>query len=213
MSGAPGSGVRVGPVNQRWELEDQEEVDCDAIYKECYEAHASLLSAINKYREKHGQPPVSSETPSNWNDVEESVSSACATMEGLTSKDKLPEGFIGKMRKAFRFACARADTAKAVVSLLDFDFMGSSAVCSGLKLVFGALERTGNHRKEVYRALAEIPEILDEHASLIHIHEKSEVLHRKAAAVYASLFRMLTHIVEWLLQGSFGPYSPSKPTL
>lgn len=95
-------------------------------------------------------------------------------MEQLSSKDKtLSPGFTSKLKGRFRSLCTNAGAGTTLTNLVPTDSY-CSVLCGGLKIVFKAIEETGEYREEVYNALEEIPFILgDNFLSWLTLDESS----------------------------------------
>ena len=112
-------------------------------------------------------------------------------------------GFTGNMRKAFRKLCHNAGAGVNLVNLVPSDNY-LSVLCGGLKVIFMALQQTDHYRKDIYNALEDLPFILTDHAAMVELNRSDEELHRRVAALYTSLFKLMEAIFSWFLKGSLG---------
>lgn len=112
-------------------------------------------------------------------------------------------GFTGNMRKAFRKLCHNAGAGVNLVNLVPSDNY-LSVLCGGLKVIFMALQQTDRYRKDIYNALEDLPFILTDHAAMVELDRSDEELHRRVAALYTSLFKLMEAIFSWFLKGSLG---------
>lgn len=86
--------------------------------------------------------------------------------------------------------------------------MCSSVLCGGLKTILTASEKTGHCHEEIYKALAEIPEVLNETALIVQVHEISKELHVKAALLLNSVLYLLRSVLKWFCENSFSALNP-----
>ncbi|KAF5011929.1 hypothetical protein FDECE_1994 [Fusarium decemcellulare] len=203
LNARPGSGV-VYSESDQWvpESRQHDTFDLDGIYNPCLHAQNSLVVKANELCSKRKLPPVDITTPHSWSDVEESVLDACNVLERLSDKDRtISPGFTGKLKKAFRSLCSNAGAGTTLTNLVPTDSY-CSVLCGGLKVIFKALEQTGNYRQEIYKALEELPFILNDNAALLELHHKDEELHRRVASLYTSVYRLMEVIVNWFLKRS-----------
>ncbi|KAI1213012.1 uncharacterized protein F4807DRAFT_457098 [Annulohypoxylon truncatum] len=152
------------------------------------------------HKQKRDQPLLKLGELNNWIDVENSMVSACNTLDTLSTKDHDTGGFSGKIKWAFRALCQKAEIGSTFVSMVPSEVPCSSVLCGGLKAVFTALERSHNYREDVYKAIEEIPYIINDHAVYIDIHAEDEELHRRSAALYVALFHLMQHILLWFVK-------------
>jgi hypothetical protein len=157
---------------------------------------------VNNYLQKRGQEPLIVNSKYAWEDVELSLSAACDAIVALAAKDKNATGFSARLRQGYQTLCNHAKDAQGFLSLIPSDVMGSSVLCGGLTIVFKALEQTGYQRTAVHMALEELPVILNDRVSYIKIHGHDEELHRRMAALYASVLRAMGLILKWLKANS-----------
>ncbi|KAI0887432.1 uncharacterized protein GGS22DRAFT_109444 [Annulohypoxylon maeteangense] len=170
------------------------------LYSPCFAPANELILTANKYLKKRDQPLLKLGELNNWIDVENSMVSACNTLDTLSSKDHDTSGFTGKIKWAFRTLCQKAEIGSTFVSMVPNEVPCSSVLCGGLKAVFTALERSHNYREDVYKAIEDIPYIINDHAVYIDIHAEDEELHRRSAALYVSLFNLMQHILLWFIK-------------
>ncbi|KAF4460099.1 hypothetical protein FALBO_13127 [Fusarium albosuccineum] len=199
----PGSGV-VYSGSEQWVAEphQRDTFNLDEIYNTCLQAQNSLVLKTNELCSKRKLPPVDITTSHSWSDVEESVLDACTALERLSDKDRtIPPGFTGKLNKAFRSLCRNAGAGTTLTNLVPTDSY-CSVLCGGLKVIFKALEQTGNYRQEIYNALEELPFILNDNAALLDLHHKDEELHKRVASLYATIYRLMEVIISWFLKRS-----------
>lgn len=140
----------------------------------------------------------------SWRDVEESVLDACKSLEMLSAEDKsISPGFTGKLQKAFGRLCSNAGAGTTLANLVP---TGSycSVLCGGLKIIFNALEQTGQYRQEVYNALEELSFILNDHAALLELHCRDEKLHRRIASLYTAIYQLMEVILSGFLKRALG---------
>lgn len=178
--------------------------DFDEIYRHCIQAQNSLIETANKFAKKRKLPSLHATGIHSWTEVEESVSNACSILEGLSEKDnELSAGFTGKLKGAFRKFCQNAGAGTTLVNLVPSDNY-LSVLCGGLKIIFTALQQTDNYRKDIYSALEDLPFILNDHVAMIELNRADEELHRRAAALYTSLFALMEIIFAWFLKSPVG---------
>lgn len=67
-----------------------------------------------------------------------------------------------------------------------------------------ALQQTDHFRKDIYSALEDLPFILSDHVAMVKLSLVDEELHRRTAALYASLFKLMEVIFAWFLKNSLG---------
>ncbi|KAI2466562.1 hypothetical protein F4781DRAFT_405303 [Annulohypoxylon bovei var. microspora] len=126
--------------------------------------------------------------------------SACNTLDGLSAQDQNTSGFTGKVKSAFRALCQKAEIGSTFVSMVPSEMPCSSVLCGGLKAVFTALKQSHNYREDVYKAIEDIPYIINDHAVYIDIHAEDEELHRRNAALHVALFHLMQHILLWFVK-------------
>lgn len=141
--------------------------------------------------------------------MSEAVASTCNELERMTEvMDKNVSGSIGRLKSGFQKLCKHIEKGETFVSLIPTDsFALGSTLRGGLAIVFSAMKSTGAHREEVYETLEELPFILTDHVANIKWFQGDEELHRRTAALFTSIFKLLKHILSWLLKGSFGAYT------
>lgn len=158
----------------------------------------------NKYFKKRGQTLLQIGDLNNWTDVESSMVSACDALDALSAQDHNTSGFTGKIKSAFRALCQKAEIGLTFASMVPSELPCSSVLCGGLKAVFTALERSSNYREDVYKAIEDIPYIINDHAVYIDVNAEDAELHRRNAALYVTLFRLMQHILLWFVKNPFG---------
>ncbi|KAJ4418790.1 hypothetical protein N0V82_005355 [Gnomoniopsis sp. IMI 355080] len=141
-----------------------------------------------------------------WSDVSEAVVSSCNELERMTEvTDKSAPGSLGKLKSRFRKLCTHIEKGETFVSLIPDDALGCGSTLRGaLGIIFSALKGTETHRKEVYDTLEELPFILTDRVANIKWFGRDEELHQRTAALFESIFRLLKHILSWLVKGTFG---------
>ncbi|KAI0902226.1 hypothetical protein F4806DRAFT_30250 [Annulohypoxylon nitens] len=170
------------------------------LYSPCFAPANELILTANKYLKKRDQPLLKLGEINNWTDVENSMISACNTLDTLSAKDHDTSGFTGKVKSAFRALCQKAEIGTTFASMIPDEVPCSSVLCGGLKAMFTALEHSHNYREDVYKAIEDIPYIINEHAVYIDIHKDDEELHRRTAALYVALFQLMQHILLWFVK-------------
>lgn len=178
-------------------------------YEACYAAsrleYDILLETINKYTEKAKKPPLALNAPDDWIGVEHSAQAACEAMSSLIVEDQAITGLRRKLQEGFQKLCQHAGAGQTFVSLIPSDLFGlSSLLCGALKMIFSAMQQSETHRTEVYKALAELPNLIYDHSAVVKGLENDEKLHYRASELYASIFRLLGHIFKWF---SYNPFS------
>lgn len=179
------------------------------IYESCIKSQKDFIATANKQRRKLGQPEFTVMVPHRWSDVSEAVVSSCNELERMTEiTDKNAPGSMGKLKSRFRKLCSHIEKGETFVSLIPDDALGCGSTLRGaLGIVFSALKGTVTHRKEVYSTLEELPFILTDRVANIKWFGRDEELHRRTAALFESIFRLLKHILSWLIKGTFGTHS------
>lgn len=125
--------------------------------------------------------------------------------------DKNIPGSMGRLKSGFRKLCKHIEKGETFVSLIPDDTFGCGSTLRGaLGIVFSALKGTGAHRTEVYNTLEELPLTLTDRVANIKWFQHDEELHRRTAALFASIFRLLKHILSWLVQGTLGTYTSTS---
>lgn len=162
------------------------------------------MHTVNQYRKKLKLPPLKSETKQSWQDVESDLQLASDGMSGLATTDKAVDGFRGKIKQAFRGMCKSATALDAFTFLVPSEFGFGSVLCGSLRLILTALETSHKYREEVYGALEWVPHVIKVNAERLSIYPDDEELHRHLAVLYASLFKLLNHILLWFLENNFG---------
>ncbi|CAJ0540988.1 Ff.00g078250.m01.CDS01 [Fusarium sp. VM40] len=151
---------------------------------------------------KRNMEPLDFTVAQSWDEVEQSVSQACKTLERLSSKDKtLSPGFTNKLKGRFRSLCTNAGAGTTLTNLVPTDSY-CSVLCGGLRIIFKALEETGKYREEVYNALEEIPFILDDNSALLDLYHDDGELHQRVASLYRAIYQLMEVIVDWFLKTS-----------
>lgn len=126
----------------------------------------------------------------------------CSVLEGLSKKDgNTPTTITGKLKGAFRKLCGHSGAGLTLTQLVPTDSYGS-VLCGGLKVIFNAMQSSDFYRKEVYRALEDLPGVLNDHAAMIDLNQKDRTMHERAASLYAAVFRLMEVIFAWFLQRS-----------
>ncbi|KAK2055666.1 hypothetical protein LY76DRAFT_595837 [Colletotrichum caudatum] len=179
------------------------EPDLAPLYEESLQAKDDLLSIVNKYLAKTKSPPLDLSTCNDWTTVRQGVDQACTALEKAASRDKDMSGFTGKLRKGFHALCQNAGTGKLFTAFIPTDLMLTSPLCAGLNVVFNALEQTGVYRQAVYKAIEQLPEILDTFEGYLEIYDQDESLHRKAARLYVEVCLTLGEILQWFMKNAF----------
>jgi hypothetical protein len=154
---------------------------------------------------KQRQPPIQLNTNHDWTEVENALISACNQLDRTVFGNRTHSNLLSRLRSGFQTLCRHARTAQTFISFIPSDFMCSSVLCGGLKTIFSALEKTGNHRDEIQKALAELPEILDETALRMRVHQHSEELHKRSEKLFSAVLRVMSHILHWLCEKSMSP--------
>lgn len=134
--------------------------------------------------------------------------SACDSLESAAARDKDTSGFVGKLKSAFRALCQRANIGLNFTNLVPSDLMCSSVLCGGLKMVFTALQQSSSYREDIYKAIEELPFIVNDHAAYIRIEKQDEELHRRNAALHVALFRLMECILSWFVKNSVCRWHP-----
>ena len=187
--------------------------DFDEVYQPCIAAQNAFVATANKLCAKYKLPPLDAALVHSWEDVEDSLSDACSILEGLADKDtEIPPGFTGKLKAAFRNLCNRSGAGTTLVNLVPTDSY-CSVLCGGLKIIFKALEKTGQYRREIYTALENIPFVLNDHAAVIRLNMGDCDLHKRAAGLYASIFNLMDVIVTWFMRSSTGRFPSNAPPI
>jgi len=127
------------------------------------------------------------------------------TLDKAAARDKDVSGFTGKLKKGFHGLCRNAGAGKLFTALIPNDSFGST-LCGGLNIVFAALEQTGYHREAVYKALVQLPQIVDNFDEYIEMVPNDSELHRRTARLYSEVCLTLEHIMRWFTSNSFGNY-------
>ncbi|KAI9659891.1 MAG: hypothetical protein M1821_001243 [Bathelium mastoideum] len=201
----PGSGIVFDGKQKRWLLEADnpaKATNYDDLYLPCLEARNDLLATAKKYNKKLKQPALDIDTSCGWDEVEQSVQSACQKIDELAAKDKNFSGSCGKLKRAFRSLCRTAEAGENLLALIPNQTF-TSVLCGGLKIIFSGLRETGAYREEVYKALEDLPYILTDHAAHVKIYDQDEQVHGRLALLYAAVFKLLNHILLWFLKSSF----------
>ncbi|ORY68314.1 uncharacterized protein BCR38DRAFT_385787 [Pseudomassariella vexata] len=202
LNATSSSGVVFNGLIDEWvpERDDDNEHNFNEIYSRCVEAQNSLITTANKFCKKRKLPSIGHANINSWDEVEESVLNACNALEKLSERDKnVPKGLTGRMRSAFRTLCQHSGAGMTLLNLVPTDSY-CSVLCGGLKVIFTGLQQTGTYRQEIYKALEELPLVLNDHAAMIDLNKKDEQLHRRAAVLYTSLFRLMELILAWFLK-------------
>jgi hypothetical protein len=151
---------------------------------------------------------IDATTPHTWSELDEGVTAACHDLEKLAAQDnKKMTGLTGKMKQAFRSLCRHAGAGQTAVSLVPGDVFGFSSVfCAGFKAIFSAMHQTALYRDEMFRALEELPSLLEDSSELCcyMIFHNNEELHRRRADLYAAVFQALSHILLWFVKNTLG---------
>lgn len=162
---------------------------------------------MNKYRRKLKEPAWQLSSTHSWGDVESSLQSTCQALEEVSKKDKDLSSAAGKLRGAFRTLCRCAGVGHTFASILPNDSLGlASAVCGGFKVIFLGLQKMGIYREEIYRTLEDLPYVLSDHtvSGDVPTYSEDEELHGRAALLYASVFKLLEHILQWFVKNAVG---------
>ncbi|KAI1765477.1 hypothetical protein GGR53DRAFT_261497 [Hypoxylon sp. FL1150] len=181
-------------------IENEPSNNYTQLYSACSTPANELLETANKYLKKREQPLLKLGDLNGWKDVENSMLLACDTIDDLSDKDRSTIGFTGKVKSAFRALCQRAEIGLTFTSMVPSEMPCSSVLCGGLKAVFTALQRSHNYREDVYKAIEDIPYILNDHALDISVGAQDGELHRRNAALYVALFRLMQHILVWFVK-------------
>ncbi|KAL3481694.1 hypothetical protein BJX99DRAFT_253221 [Aspergillus californicus] len=204
------TGVAYDPDKKRWNktfgvsIGNANSSSCnyDDVYKECFQARDIFLEIVDKYRQKHGQQPISRNLSYDWKDVETTMTQACDVLDTLAERDQDVQGFTGKIRKAFRSLCRNAADAKAFIAFIPSTFDLSTPLCAGLQTVFTAMEKAGYHRGVVYRSLERLPVILNDRAVSLESLPEDEEIHRRMANLYVATLTTLQIILKWFYKNS-----------
>jgi hypothetical protein len=178
------------------------------LYKKCIPARDELLEAANKHRKKVKQPPIDATTTHNWVELDEGVAAACTVLEQLAAQDdKKLTGPIGRVKRAFRSLCRHAGVGQTLITLVPGDLFGlSSVLCAGFKAIFSAMHQTALYRDEIFKALEELPSLLQDSSELCGyvFLGNNEELHRRRADLCTAVFQALRHILLWFVKNSLG---------
>ena len=143
--------------------------------------------------------------------MEQSVQNACSVLEELAEKDSHAKpGFTGTLRGAFRKLCQNAGAGVNLVNLVPSDNY-LSVLCGGLKIIFIALQQTDHYRRDIYDTLEDLPFILNDHMAMVELNKSDEELHKRVAALYVTLFKLMEVIFSWFLKSSLGKSSAPSP--
>jgi hypothetical protein len=132
---------------------------------------------------------------------------ACDAMEqaaakGSKSKTGEPKGFTDRIRQGYRALCAHARDTKGFLELIPSDFMCSSVLCGGLKVLFLALEQSDEQNQLITAAMEAIPRILNDKAASIRIFSRDEELHRRLAGLYVAILDALRYMLSRFIKSS-----------
>lgn len=180
--------------------------DYDQLYTSCSGARDELLAAIRRYCEKRKLPAPDFESSSNWNTVEESLMAACETLEALAKRDKALSGISGRLKGAYLKLCMHAGAGETLSYLIPDGLMCASTLRGGLKMIFAALQQSHSYDEEVYRALEDIPFVINQHVPYMDMYRKNKDLHIFNASLHASIFRLLQHLLSWFTDSRAGRY-------
>jgi hypothetical protein len=175
--------------------------DYDEIYQQCMIARDQLQATARKYRKKLKDPILEASEGGNWRDVDKFVQSACSDLETCVTRDKDLSGPAGKLKQAFRFLCKHAGAGQTFSNLIPNDGM-NSVLCGGIKVIFAGLRQTRLYQEEIYKTLEELPIILVDHAAHVKIYNRDDELHRRTAALYVAVYKLLEGILLWFMKNS-----------
>ncbi|KAI1763266.1 hypothetical protein GGR53DRAFT_498243 [Hypoxylon sp. FL1150] len=191
----PRSGVIY--EGNKWTIEAAETPDYDQLYNTCFGARDELIAAARRYCEKRKLPALDFEVSNDWSTVEDSLTAACEKLEELAKDEKKLTGISGRLRGAYRKFCEHAGVGAALCSLIPDDFMCAATLRGGLKMIFEALQQSYSYGEEVYRALEDIPFIVNQHAPYIDMYRMDKDLHMYNSSLHASIFRLLQLLLLW----------------
>lgn len=174
------------------------------IYSECLNSQLLLTTRVNEYLEKSKMPPVSPEANGDWDAVKTQMEKACAVLDDVLSKKRKRPGLTGAIRRGFNMLCRNAGTGKALVSIIPSDLMIASAVSGGLKVIFVALEQHGIYEESVFKALGDLPDILNANEKYSDIAAEDKEIHRLTAKLYARVCEVLDYILRWMIDNVLG---------
>lgn len=182
----------------------------DELYEGCIRARNELLQTANEYRRRAKQAPIDEITTQNWNELDQGVQEACRDLQAREAEDRKPASTsVGRVKKAFRSFCRHAGAGQTLISLLPSDMFGfSSVLCAGFKTVFSAMHQAALYRDTIFRALEELPRVLEDSSELckLNMFGQDENLHRRCSGLFAAVFDALRHILQWFVRNSFGRY-------
>ena len=177
----------------------------EALYEGCVRARNQLLHTANEYRRRVKQPLIDELTAHGWDELDQGVQEVCGA---LVAEDKRPASTsIGRVKKVFRSFCRHAGAGQTLISLLPGDMFGfSSVLCAGFKTVFSAMHQAALYREVIFRALEELPLVLEDSSDLrkLSTFGQDENLHRRCSVLFAAVFDTLRHILQWFVRNSFG---------
>lgn len=174
------------------------------MYTTCFAARDELIAAARNYCEKRQLPPLDLETSNNWNEVEDSLTAACEKLDALAKDERKLTGVSGRLRGAYRKFCEHAGVGTALCSLIPDEFICAGTLRGGLKTIFEALQQSYFYGEEVYRALEDVPFIVNQHAPYIDMYRTDEDLHVYNSSLHASIFRLLQLLLKWFSESRAG---------
>ncbi|KAI3544907.1 hypothetical protein CABS01_05769 [Colletotrichum abscissum] len=203
---ALGPGVLYDEQGKCW-LQQQSggpaELDFALLYDESLRAKDELLSIVSKYLAKKKRPPLDLSTCNDWTAVKQGVDQVCAALDQAASLNDDASGVTGKLKEGFHVLCEKAGMGKLFTAFIPNDLMLTSPLCAGLNLIFSALEQTGTYRQAVYKAIEQLPEILNSFEGYLNIYDQDEKLHRMVAKLYAEVCLTLGEILRWFMMNQF----------
>ena len=172
----------------------------DEIYKPCIESQNSFILKANELCVKRKVPCLNLAASHSWSEVHDSVTRACGALDRLSEKDEeVAPGISGRLKKAFRSLCDNAGAGKTVANFVPSDAY-LSVLCGGLKVIFTALEQTGQYREDVCATLEELPVILTDSGALLEQRHRDEQLHKRIVTLYTNIFKLMEIVIDWFLK-------------
>jgi len=137
----------------------------------------------------------------NWDEV-----IAEAKIAELKYKKKgTGESPFGKVRGFFRALQRDTATPQGWLEIMPTQSEYASVICGGFKVLLRAASRMDEIREFILRALATIPDEVENAQLMIDFHQglkPSRRLYDKVSELYISIFSLLNHVVYWFNQRS-----------
>lgn len=138
-------------------------------------------------------------------DVERALVSTCNYLEkvqGQKEDKRKGKDLAGRLRGAFAGFRQQAKNVQSFLSLLPASSEYASVICGGLAILLKAAESYEILEQSFHNALRKIKTALVDKAYVDEMHPPDAKMHGYISNLFASIFGVLEHLTQWVLQGT-----------